>query len=205
MPVMSSAFESAAETFADGVAMRRNTQQRWGSVSIGLHWIIAALVLTIQVPVGLCLEVVDQGPLQDALYFTHKNVGILIFVLAVARLGWRWANPTPTLPSDLPAWQRTAARASHWALYLIIFLMPISGFLLTAAGGYPVPLLGLLDIAPLVARNKPLADAMTAVHGFGQWALYFVATLHLAGALQHHLIRRDDVLRRMLSSRASLG
>ena len=184
--------------------MRRNTVERWGSVSIGLHWTIAALILLVQIPVGLSLEVVGRGTLQNTLYFVHKNVGITVLVLAVVRLAWRLKNPVPALPAELPGWQAAAARLTHVLLYVLIFLMPISGFLYTAMGGFPVPFLGLYDLARLVPENKPLAGLMKTMHLTGQWLLYAAVALHVAGALQHHFVRRDPVLRRMLSATAAL-
>jgi len=180
--------------------MRRNTRERWGSVSIGLHWTIAALILLVQVPAGLTMEAVGRGTLQDVLFTTHKNVGLVIFALAVVRLAWRWAHPVPELPADLPTWQAGLARTTHALLYIVLFLMPISGFLYTALGGFPVPLLGLYDLARLVPENEPLAEVFEAVHVNLQFVLYAVVALHVAGALHHHLVRRDHVLRRMLSS-----
>ena len=184
--------------------MRRNTHERWGSVSIGLHWTIAALILLVQLPAGLTMEAVGRGPLQDLLYNLHKTNGLVIFTLAVIRLGWRWSQPVPALPADLPGWQRIAARTSHTLLYLLLFLMPISGFLYTAMGGFPVPFFGLYDLARPVPENKPLAEVFQSVHVSLQYLLYAVVALHVAGALQHHLIRRDGVLRRMLSPAAPL-
>jgi cytochrome b561 len=185
--------------------MRRNTRERWGSVSIGLHWTIALLVLFVQVPAGLTMEAVGQGTLQNVLYNVHKTTGLTIFVLAVVRLGWRFAHPVPALPADLPGWQATIARTTHALLYFLLFLMPISGFLYTALGGFPVPLLGLYDLASLVPENKPLSEVFKGVHLTLQYVLYAVVALHVGGALQHHLVRRDWVLRRMLSSRRPLA
>jgi cytochrome b561 len=184
--------------------MTRNTIERWGSVSIGLHWTIAALILLVQLPAGLTMEAVGRGPLQDLLYNVHKTNGLVIFTLAVIRLGWRWSQPVPALPADLPRWQRLAARSTHALLYLLLFLMPISGFLYTAMGGFPVPFFGLYDLARLVPENKPVAEGFKLAHLTLQWLLYVVVLLHVAGALQHHLIRKDGILRRMLSPTAPL-
>jgi cytochrome b561 len=185
--------------------MRRNTTKRWGSVSIGLHWTIAGLILLVQVPAGIVMTSVDPGPVQNIGYTLHKNVGIIVFVLAVIRLWWRWSNPVPALPDDMPRWQSRAARASHTLLYLLLFLMPITGYLYTAAGNYPVPLFGLVDLEPLVPDNKPFAEAMKLAHLTLKWVLLAVVAAHVAGALQHHLVRNDDVLRRMVSSSRPIG
>lgn len=185
--------------------MKGNTRERWGSVSIGLHWTIAALVLLVQVPAGLTMEAVGEGTLQNVLYNVHKMTGLTIFMLAVIRLGWRLAHPVPILPSDLPRWQFVTARSTHVLLYLLLFLMPISGFLYTAMGGFPVPFYGLFDLGHLVPENKPLSEVFKGIHLTLQYVLYAVVALHVCGALQHHLVRRDWVLRRMLSSRAPLA
>jgi cytochrome b561 len=184
--------------------MLRNTRERWGSVTIGLHWTVAALVLLVQVPIGIAMLALEPGANQDLAFNIHKSNGVVICLIAVFRLGWRWAYPVPELPADLPAWQARAARASHATLYVLLFAMPISGFLYTAMGGFPVPLFMLYDVGSLVPENEALAERFRTVHVTLQWALYAVVLLHVGAALQHHLIRRDWVLRRMFSSRAPL-
>lgn len=184
--------------------MNRNTAERWGRVSIALHWTIAALILLVQIPAGLTMNRVDPGPLQNILYDTHKMTGLTVFALALVRVLWRWANPVPVLPADLPPWQAGLARVTHGLLYLLIFAMPVSGFLYTAMDGFPVPLFYLTNLADLVPVNKPVAAVAKAVHHNLLWALLAVVVLHVAGALYHHLVRRDGILRRMLSSKAHL-
>ncbi len=184
--------------------MVRNTPERWGSVTIRLHWTIAVLILLVQAPAGWIMTSAEPGAVQNFFYNVHKNVGLLIFVLAVIRLAWRWSNPVPELPADLPRWQATTAWTTHALLYALLFLMPITGFLYTAMGGYPVPVLMLYDLSQHVPTNKPVAEYFKVAHQAGQLLLLAVVALHIAGALQHHLIRRDWVLRRMMSSTASL-
>jgi cytochrome b561 len=184
--------------------MLRNTAERWGSVQIALHWIIAGLILLVQLPAAWTMVSVGPGALQNFCYNVHKNVGLIVFLLAILRLAWRWTHPVPVLPSDLPGWQAAAARTTHALLYALLFAMPISGFLYTALGGFPVPFLMVWDLAKLVTVDKPAAETWKAVHLTLQWLLYLTVALHVAGALQHHLVRKDWVLRRMLSSREPL-
>ena len=180
--------------------MLGNTRARWGSVSIGLHWTIAALVLLVQVPAGITMTAVDPGTVQNIGYNIHKTNGIVIFLLALVRLGWRWSHPVPVLPADMPEWQARLARTTHALLYVVLFAMPISGFLYTAMGGFPVPFFMVYDLARFVPENKPVAEIFKYTHLTLQYVLYITVSLHVAGALQHHFVRRDSVLRRMLSS-----
>jgi cytochrome b561 len=184
--------------------MLRNTRERWGSVSIGLHWTIAALVLLVQVPAGITMVAVDPGTVQDVCYNIHKTNGIVIFLLAVVRLGWRVSQPVPGYAPDMPLWQARLARTTHALLYIVLFAMPITGFLYTAMGGFPVPFFMLYDLAPLVPENKPVAEVFKYAHLTLQFVLYATVILHVAGALQHSFVRKDGILRRMLSPTAPL-
>lgn len=184
--------------------MLGNTKERWGSVQIGLHWSIAALILLIQFPAGLVMGDLDPGPTQNFLYNLHKNVGLIVLILATIRVVWRLAQPVPVLPADLPRWQLLTAHTTHILLYLLIFMLPITGFLYTAMGGFPVPFLMVWELSGLVAVNKPVAEVWESIHTTLPWLLVVAVALHVAGALQHHLVRKDGVLRRMLSSKAEL-
>jgi cytochrome b561 len=180
--------------------MVENTPERWGSVQIGLHWTVAALILLVQVPAGLTMVSIQPGALQNFCYNVHKNIGLIIFLLACFRLVWRWAHPVPFLPPDLPRWQAVAARTTHALLYLLLFLLPITGFLFTTLSGFPVPFLMVWELSKLVPVNKPLGEVFETLHVGLTFVLYATVALHVAGALQHHLVRKDWVLRRMLSS-----
>jgi cytochrome b561 len=186
------------------VVVRRNTRERWGSVSIGLHWTIAALVLLVQVPAGITMVSVDPGTVQNVFYNIHKTNGIVIFLLAVVRLGWRVSQPVPGYAPDMPVWQARLARTTHALLYIVLFAMPITGFLYTAMGGFPVPFFMVYDLSQLVPENKPVAEVFKYSHLTLQFVLYATVILHVAGALQHYFVRKDGVLRRMLSPTAPL-
>jgi cytochrome b561 len=179
--------------------MRENTRERWGSVQIGLHWTIATLVLLVQVPAGITMVWIEPGTVQNVCYNIHKTNGIVIFLLAIVRLGWRWSHPVPVLPADMPEWQARLARTTHALLYVVLFAMPITGFLYTAMGGFPVPFFMLYDLARFVPENKPVAEIFKYTHLTLQFVLYITVVLHVSGALYHHFARRDPVLVRMLS------
>jgi len=174
----------------------RNTLERWGSVAQTLHWLIVALIIT-QVILAFTASQL-HGMAKLAMLARHKSVGITILMLAVVRLLWRFANPTPPLPATLKPYERFLAHFTHAALYFLIFAMPISGWVMTSARGFPVSWFSLFQLPDLVAKNRPLYEAMLTTHEALAWSLGAVATLHLLAALKHHFVLKDTILRRML-------
>ena len=160
-----------------------------------LHWLVAILVL-VTLPVGLIMTSLGSGPAQNALFGMHKNIGVILLALMAVRIVWRLTHKAPSLEGRLPTWQRLTARTTHVLLYLILVVMVLSGYTLTTAGGYPIPLLDALHVPPLFAKNEALAKAATAVHVRAWIALAAVALLHIAAALRH-LARGDGIVRRI--------
>jgi cytochrome b561 len=175
----------------------RNTTARWGILSQTLHWIIVALVIT-QVILASIAHELPLGMEKLAVLARHKSVGITILGLAVIRLLWRWMNPTPALPDTLKPYERMLAKVTHAGLYVLLFAMPITGWIMSSARNFPVSWFGLVQLPDFVAPNRPLYDAMHQTHGVLAWILGLTALLHAAAALKHHFVLKDDVLRRML-------
>jgi len=175
----------------------KNTLARWGHVSQFLHWLIVGLIIT-QVILANLAEDLPIGPRKIARYAQHKSVGITILGLAVLRLLWRWANPTPALPTTLKPYERALAHITHFGLYLLLFAMPLTGWMMTSARGFPVSWFGFFQLPDFVAKNDGLYNAMKDTHDSLALALYAIVFLHVAGALKHHFLLKDDVLRRML-------
>jgi cytochrome b561 len=177
--------------------MPSSRPDRYDGTSIAVHWLTVLLVL-VQVLAGVTMvNLVGRGPVQDLLYNLHKSAGVLVFLLVLFRLAWRWRHPWPPLPADMPRWQIVLARANHALLYAVLLVMPVSGFVFTAAGGFPVPFLGLVELSGLVPRHEALSKAALLVHLGGQFLVYALVALHVAGALYHLRIRRDGVFQRM--------
>jgi cytochrome b561 len=146
-------------------------------------------------------SIADELPLgmkKLAMLARHKSVGITILALALIRLLWRWANPTPTLPDTLKPYERSLAQFTHAALYGLLFAMPISGWLMSSARGFPVSWFGFFQLPDLVPKNKALYDWMLTTHDALAWTLGVIVALHVAAALKHHYLLKDDTLRRML-------
>jgi cytochrome b561 len=175
----------------------RNTTRRWGAVSQLLHWLIVALII-VQVTLASLADDLPAGARKLTLLARHKSFGITILGLALLRLAWRWLNPTPELPTTLKPYERALARFTHAALYVLLFAMPLSGWTMSSARGFPVSWFGLVQLPDLVPKNKTLYEALLTTHGTLACVLGAVVALHVAGALMHHFKLRDDVLRRML-------
>ncbi|HUI59562.1 MAG TPA: cytochrome b [Steroidobacteraceae bacterium] len=175
----------------------KNTSARWGAVAQFLHWLIVVLIVT-QVILANIAEDLPVGVGKLAMFARHKSVGITILCLAVIRLAWRWANPTPPLPDNLKPYERALATLTHVGLYVLLFAMPLTGWMMTSARGFPVSWFGLVQLPDFVPRNRTLYETMKDVHDTLALVLYAIVFLHVAGALKHHFVHKDDVLRRML-------
>jgi cytochrome b561 len=135
----------------------------------------------------------------------HKSVGITILALVFLRLGWRWANPTPTLPSTLKPYERALARGTHLLLYVLLFAIPLTGWTMSSARGFPVSWFGFVQLPDLVPKNKALYETLVSVHETLAWSLMAIVALHIGAALKHHFVLNDDVLRRMLPTTKPQG
>ena len=175
----------------------RNTREHWGSLSQLLHWLIVALI-ALQAALGLIGIMLPLGMAKLAVLARHKSIGITILGLATLRLLWRWLNPTPPLPSNLRPHERFLARFTHGALYVLLFAMPLTGWIMSSARGFAVSWFNLFQLPDLVPKSEMLYDAMVTTHATLAIALAVTVALHIAAALKHHFVLKDDTLRRML-------
>ena len=169
----------------------------YGTVSRLLHWIMAVLILAM-VPVGLTMT--QEGlarPTQDALFIFHKNVGALLLVLILVRTAWRLANPAPPLPETMPRLQAAVARTTHWGLYLMIFVMTLSGYSRVRLGGFPIEYLDALGVPRFLPENEAAAETAKSIHETAKYGLVVLVLMHVAGAAYHGLVARDGVFGRM--------
>ncbi|MEZ5500890.1 MAG: cytochrome b [Steroidobacteraceae bacterium] len=175
----------------------KNTNDAWGGVAKFLHWLVVLLVIA-QFVLASMADDLAPGLQKLALLARHKSFGVTIFAIALVRVVWRFANPTPELPATMKGYERLLARGTHLLLYLVLLVMPLSGWLMSSAKGYSVSWFGLVQLPDLVGRDDGVFDAMHELHESLAYALVAIATLHLLAALKHHFVNRDNILRRML-------
>ena len=170
---------------------------RFGNTAIALHWLIALLIFG-GWAMGFYMADLKLSPDKLKLFSWHKWIGITVLMLACLRAAWRITHPAPPPNPAHPAWQHRAASFAHGALYLLMFALPLSGWMFSSASGYPVKYFGVIPLPDLVSKSKELAALLKDAHGILAWALAGVVAVHIGGALQHHLFDRDDTLARML-------
>jgi cytochrome b561 len=164
-----------------------------------LHWLMAAMILTMLfIGVGMVASVSER---HDWLIRIHKPLGIAILILAVVRLVVRLRHPPPPLPADLPVLQKLAALASHWLLYALMFALPLIGWAMLSAGGYPVMLSESLRLPPIFPVSPVAFAVLRHAHAWLAILLFLTFLAHMGAALYHGLIRRDGVLSSMTGVR----
>lgn len=168
---------------------------RYTLTAQALHWLTVLLILAV-LPVAWVVVSLPPSPERSWLFVIHRSLGITIFTLVAIRLAWRAMNPPPPLPGGTSQAMELIGRLTHWLLYALLLLMPISGYL-QSASGKPVSYFGLFDL-PALPENKSLDDAAETAHLLGQWAIYALVALHVLATVWHVAVRRDGLLSRML-------
>ncbi|WP_288501269.1 cytochrome b [uncultured Pseudomonas sp.] len=156
-----------------------------------LHWSMAILILAMLF-IGVSM-VTDLSVRHPVLVSLHKSTGLALLVLVIARIILRLSIPHPPLPQDLPAVQRLAAGASHLLLYGLMLAMPLLGWAMLSAGGYPRP----LDLPAIAPHDVQLYAVLRQAHGWAGYLLFATVLVHVGAALMHAWVRRDGVLRSM--------
>lgn len=174
-------------------ALRYVASARW------LHWVTAALMAVVIVA-GIWIKYFEPAdePFKMRLYNLHESFGVVVFGLALVRLVNRWRHPPPPLPPGTPGIIHFAAGATHVALYALLLLMPVIGFLATNAWGFPLTVFGVLPMPVPLGKNEELAKLLSLLHLSGAIAMVMLIGGHLIGVVYHTFVRRDGLLRRMM-------
>jgi cytochrome b561 len=170
---------------------------RYGAVAQTFHWVIAALIATQFVLANLA-DGLPVGARKLELLARHKSFGMTVLMLAVLRLLWRLKSPPPALPSAMKPIERLVARVTHMAFYVLLFAMPLTGWLMSSAKNYSVSWFGLFTWPNLIGRSHGAFKVLQITHETLSNVLFVLAMLHILAALKHHFWDKDDVLLRML-------
>jgi cytochrome b561 len=165
--------------------------------AVTLHWLIALLIFA-AFPLGLYMHDLQLSPHKLHMYSYHKWIGVTVFLLAVIRLTWRTTHRPPAMPDTMQNWEKFAAESVHYLLYAMIFVIPISGWLMSSAMGFQTVWFEVLPLPDLVHKNKELADVLHEVHEMLNYLMLGLVFAHVGASLKHHFIERDDVLIRMV-------
>ena len=173
------------------------SRRRYGATAQALHWLIALLIV-VQFVLARMAAHLPLGARKLALLAEHKSFGMTVLVLAAIRLAWRLKNRPPPLPADMHRVERFLARTTHLCFYVLLFAMPLSGWLMSSAKNYSVSWFGAFTWPNLIAPNEAAFNYFRALHHLLSDALFAIASLHVVAAIKHHFWNKDDVLVRML-------
>ena len=179
----------------------KDTLNKLSMPTIALHWLIGIAII-FMMPVAIYMA--DNEVFW--LYPIHKSVGLVLFVFIVARVVWRVKNGWPEAVSEYQKWEQNLSKVVHWVLIIGTVLFPLSGMMMSGAGGYGIHLFGLEllamnpdpnDANAVIALNEVAAGIGHETHEITAWAMFVAIILHVAGALKHHIMDKDQTLNRM--------
>jgi cytochrome b561 len=175
----------------------QSTPTRYSAVAQGFHWLIAALIV-VQFTLAWSADDLPLGARKLALLARHKSFGMTILMLATLRLLWRLFNRPPDLPVGMSTIERRLARATHVLFYVLLFVMPLTGWMMSSAKNYSVSWFDQFTWPNLIVPNERAFDLLRTTHDTLSWLLFALALLHILAALKHHFWNKDGVLKRML-------
>lgn len=160
------------------------------------HWVIALLVV-VQIPVGIAMLSQPLSRFSDPLFIFHKGTGAVLLALVLARVAWRLLHRPPPFPDFVPELEQRIASATHVALYVLLVVMVVSGYVRTVGDGYPIELLDALGLPPLLPPMPRVAAVALVVHQFAVVVLVALVAVHVSAVLRHQLIDQNPILSRI--------
>lgn len=180
--------------------MVERSKERWAPSLIGLHWLMALAIL-LTMSLGWIAEEFPNSPDKVRLFVWHKSFGITVLFLLLLRLASRLRHGAAATGAGVSPFELKAARTVQLLLYLLMALMPLSGWVINSAADFPLNLFGVIPWPALVAPSEELKEMAEAVHKGALWSLLALLALHVGAALRHHFLLGDSVLRGMLPGR----
>lgn len=176
----------------------KNTENRYGWMSMSIHWLVALAVFGL-FGLGLWMTSLSYySPWYQKAPVIHMTVGVVLLLLMTFRVIWRFATPQPKALDTHSGLVRFMSKAGHLGLYLLLFTVMISGYLIFTADGDPITLMGGIELPAIISDLPKQADTAGAIHFYGAWALVLLAGGHGLAALKHHFVDKDATLKRML-------
>ncbi len=176
----------------------QNSRSEWGALSIAMHWVVAIVVFGL-FGVGLYMVELDY---YDSMYktapFVHKSIGVLLFLVVIFRLFWRFISPPPNGLETHQAWEKKLAYWVHIALYVLLLVLMISGYLISTADGRAVSVFGWFDVPSVISGIDNQEDIAGEIHEILAYVLISMVAIHAVGALKHHFLDKDHTILRML-------
>lgn len=166
--------------------------------AITLHWLMAILMVGAFGLGWVMTGIPGITPTKLRYYSWHKWLGVTLFGLAVLRVAWRATHRSPALPPGMAAWQRTAANAAHVLLYLLMFAVPVTGYLFSCAANVPVVYLGLVQLPMLIGPDPVMKPILRGLHFALNYTLAAIVVAHMLAAFKHQWLDRDGLLARMI-------
>jgi cytochrome b561 len=170
---------------------------RYNNTAMTLHWLVALLIFA-AFPLGVYMHDLPLSPTKLQYYSYHKWVGISILLLVIARVVWRFTHIPPPLPASTPRWEVVVSHITHLALYGLLIVIPLSGWLMSSAKGFQVVWFGVLPLPDLVGKDKALGELLVTLHQGLNLCLFLLVGMHIAAVIKHKFIDRDQILERML-------
>lgn len=174
-----------------------NSAGRWGLVSRLLHWFMAVTII-FMLGLGTTMINTRLSPLKLEMFMVHKSIGMLLLLAIIIRILWRLINPAPNAPSFFSTLQKRLVFFGQLFMYLLMLCIPISGWVINSAANFPLQWFGLFQIPAITDPSLVIEDYAKTIHLVMVSTLAAVAFVHIASALHHHWLLRNDVLRRML-------
>ncbi len=179
-----------------------STPVRYSRTAVVLHWALAALLLG-QIAFGWYLEEIPRGTPARTIYVNfHKSTGMTLGVLILFRLYWRLSHPAPALPASCASWEHAAARASHWALYACMLIMPLTGYLASNFSKWGVNFFNAVKLPPWGIESEAAYNVLNGTHVLTSYVFVTLIAIHVLAALRH-LAMRDGIFSRMWLTRDS--
>jgi cytochrome b561 len=174
----------------------KNSKEKYGSFAITLHWFMALLIIG-QLILGLYMVELPSELQKIEWIGWHKEIGVTILMLVTLRLAWRMRNVSPLPPKHTPYWQKIAAGGVHFLLYVMMFALPLTGWMLSSAAGHPVSFFGLFVLPEIISPNPHVKLLFAKAHEWLAFALLGLLVLHVGAVLYHYIFYKYNLLRRM--------